>query len=161
MTADQRVNLKQNVQVDPLINQWYAWSYLVPPATRSMDEEHVCRKAPPQDYAIVPFRSSDARGCLEESLYAGRAIHGLRPSRVREVKTLLDRILKEQAELLALAEAIKSLDSLLEAKADGTSLEALYAEVPAPLRGHVELVYDLNNSPSFRLLEGLLYASKL
>ena len=32
--------------------------------------------------------------------------------------------------------------------------------MPGPLRGYVELVYDLNNHPSFRLLEPLLYRSK-
>ena len=32
-------------------------------------------------------------------------------------------------------------------------------EVPEPLRGFVELVYDLNHNPSFRLIEPLLYQS--
>ena len=36
---------------------------------------------------------------------------------------------------------------------------ALYAEIPEPLRGYVELVYDLNGNPSFRLIEALLYRS--
>ena len=35
----------------------------------------------------------------------------------------------------------------------------MYAEVPACLQGYVELVYDLNNHPSFRLIEPLLYKS--
>jgi L-ascorbate metabolism protein UlaG (beta-lactamase superfamily) len=35
----------------------------------------------------------------------------------------------------------------------------LYAEIPAELQGYVELVYDLNNQPSFRLIEPLLYRS--
>jgi L-ascorbate metabolism protein UlaG (beta-lactamase superfamily) len=156
MTADQRVYLKQNVQVDPLINQWYAWSYLVPPATRSMYVAKHHLKIM-QSFLSAPQIHVAA---LKNPSMLGGPFMNYGPSKVREVKTLLDRILKEQADLLALAEAIKSLDSLLEAKADGNSLEALYAEVPAPLRGHVELVYDLNNSPSFRLLESLLYASK-
>ena len=36
MTARPPVYLRPKVQFDPLINQWYAWSYLLPPATRSM-----------------------------------------------------------------------------------------------------------------------------
>jgi hypothetical protein len=51
------------------------------------------------------------------------------------------------------------LDALLREKAAGFSLEPLYAEVPPALRGYVELVYDLNNQPSFRLIEPLLYKS--
>ncbi|MEO0934013.1 MAG: hypothetical protein AAFY21_09715, partial [Cyanobacteria bacterium J06641_2] len=31
-----KVFLKPNAIAEPLINQWYAWSYLVPPATAAM-----------------------------------------------------------------------------------------------------------------------------
>jgi L-ascorbate metabolism protein UlaG (beta-lactamase superfamily) len=48
---------------------------------------------------------------------------------------------------------------MLRDKATGYSLESLYAEVPPELQGYVELVYDLNNHPSFRLIEPLLYKS--
>jgi L-ascorbate metabolism protein UlaG (beta-lactamase superfamily) len=61
--------------------------------------------------------------------------------------------------LINLSRAIEQLDALLREKADGYSLESLYAEVPACLQGYVELVYDLNNHPSFRLIEPLLYKS--
>ncbi|HLJ90594.1 MAG TPA: MBL fold metallo-hydrolase, partial [Candidatus Angelobacter sp.] len=35
--------LKENVQVEPLIDQWYAWSHLIPPATaaRNITERHM------------------------------------------------------------------------------------------------------------------------
>jgi L-ascorbate metabolism protein UlaG (beta-lactamase superfamily) len=49
---------------------------------------------------------------------------------------------------------------MLRANAKGFSLESLYALVPEPLRGYVELVYDLHNNPSFRLIEPLLYKSR-
>jgi L-ascorbate metabolism protein UlaG (beta-lactamase superfamily) len=48
---------------------------------------------------------------------------------------------------------------MLRNEAKGFSLEPLYSRVPDCLRGYVELVYDLNNNPSFRLLEPLLYES--
>ncbi len=38
-------------------------------------------------------------------------------------------------------------------------MEPLYSRVPERLRGYVELVYDLNNQPSFGLIEPLLYRS--
>src|SRR5437016_12028105 len=49
---------------------------------------------------------------------------------------------------------------MLREHAKGHSLHPLYDKVPGILRGYVELVYDLNNHPSFRLVEPLLYRSK-
>jgi len=67
--------------------------------------------------------------------------------------------LTQRSHLINLSRAIEQLDALLREKAVGYSLESLYAEVPACLQGYVELVYDLNNHPSFRLIEPLLYKS--
>ncbi|MBC7541745.1 MAG: MBL fold metallo-hydrolase, partial [Candidatus Sericytochromatia bacterium] len=41
----------------------------------------------------------------------------------------------------------------------GGTMESHYADVPAPLRGFVELTFDMNHHAGFRLLEGLLYRS--
>ena len=79
---------------------------------------------------------------------------------VEEIKALRDRTVKDCAELLELSKAITQLDELLASKAKGFCIQDLYAEVPGPLQGYVELVYDLNNHPSFRLLEPLLYKSR-
>ena len=49
---------------------------------------------------------------------------------------------------------------MLKSNAKGYSLEPLYERVPEILRGYVELVYDLNNNPSFRFFESLLYQSR-
>ena len=48
----------------------------------------------------------------------------------------------------------------MPANANVFSLEPLYEKVPEILKGYVELVYDLNNNPSFRFYEHLLYKSK-
>ena len=34
--------LKSNVQLEPLVDQWYGWSHLIPPATaaRNLTERH-------------------------------------------------------------------------------------------------------------------------
>jgi L-ascorbate metabolism protein UlaG (beta-lactamase superfamily) len=61
--------------------------------------------------------------------------------------------------LIELSRAICELDALLRERATGHSLESLYGQIPGPLRGYVELVYDLHNNPSFRLIEPLLYKS--
>jgi len=80
--------------------------------------------------------------------------------RTEDVKALRDRTARDRTKLIELSRAIDDLDSLLREKANGYSLESLYAEVPTCLQGYVELVYDLNNQPSFRLIEPLLYKSQ-
>jgi len=80
-------------------------------------------------------------------------------NRAEEVKFLRDRTLDEQAPLIALAQAIQQLTKLLKEEATGFALEPLYEKVPAPLQGYVELFYDLQNQPSFRFYEALLYRS--
>jgi L-ascorbate metabolism protein UlaG (beta-lactamase superfamily) len=82
-------------------------------------------------------------------------------NRESDVKALKDRTLRERKDLIELSQAIDNLDAMLRAKAKGYSLEGLYAEIPACLQGFVEIVYDLNNQPSFRLIESLLYRSRL
>jgi L-ascorbate metabolism protein UlaG (beta-lactamase superfamily) len=68
--------------------------------------------------------------------------------------------MEEQAEIIAFASAFRELSKILREKADGSSLEPLYEEVPDLLRGYVELYYDIHNNPSFRLYESLLYRSR-
>jgi L-ascorbate metabolism protein UlaG (beta-lactamase superfamily) len=79
--------------------------------------------------------------------------------RVDDIRELRDRTKRERAALIELSEAIDSLDSMLRSAAKGYSLHPLYDKVRSPLRGYVELLYDLNNHPSFRLIEPLLYRS--
>ena len=80
--------------------------------------------------------------------------------RVNEISELRARTKRAHADLLELSNAIASLDNMLRSKAKGFSMQSLYKEVPPALQGYVELVYDLNNNPSFRLLESLLYTSR-
>jgi L-ascorbate metabolism protein UlaG (beta-lactamase superfamily) len=80
--------------------------------------------------------------------------------RVQEIKDLLANTLHERACLVALSKALEELDRMLQSKARGESLHPLYAQIPPILKGYVELVYDLNNHPSFRILESLLYRSE-
>jgi hypothetical protein len=62
--------------------------------------------------------------------------------------------------LLELSSAIATLDEILRTHAKGFSLQPLYKMAPDILKGYVELVYDLNNNPSFRIIEPLLYRSR-
>jgi len=79
--------------------------------------------------------------------------------RVAEIAALRDRTKTERAGLLALSSAVGKLDAMLRTRATGYSLQPLYCEVPEILKGYVELVYDLNDHASFRIIEPLIYNS--
>jgi L-ascorbate metabolism protein UlaG (beta-lactamase superfamily) len=156
MSQDSSVYLKPNVQVEPLVDQWYAWPHLIPPATaaRNITERHLKIM---DSYISNP--QIHANAVKNPKMLGGPFIdHG--GKRVDEIKALREAIKKDRADLIELSGAIASLDALLRTNAKGHSLQPLYAKVPDILRGYVELVYDLNNQPSFRLIEPFLYKSK-
>lgn len=148
--------LRPNVLLEPLVDRWYAWPHLIPPATaaRNIAERHLRIM---ESYINAP--DAHAAAVKNRKLLGGPFMEYGR-TRVDEVKRLRDRTTSERAHLIALSKAITELDELLKTGADGHSLEALYEKVPQPLQGYVELVYDLNNQSSFRLLEPLLYKSR-
>jgi len=156
MSHNKLFYLRQNIQVEPLIDHWYAWSHLIPPATaaRNITERHIkimdSYIGGPQIHANAVKNPKMLGGPFID--YGGK--------RVDEIRALRDRIRKERAHLLELSAAVQALDSMLRERANGHSLQPLYSAIPDTLRGYVELVYDLNNHPSFRLLEPLLYRSR-
>jgi len=80
--------------------------------------------------------------------------------RVDEIRNLRDQTKRMRAHLIELSNAIASLDETLRTQAKGFSLQPLYQLTPDILKGYVELVYDLNHNPSFRIIEPLLYRSR-
>lgn len=149
------VYLKPNVLVEPLFNQWYAWTNLIAPATSSMYVSNLHLKIM-QSFVAGPQLHVSA---LKNPAMLGGPFINYGVERVNEVRELLERTKQEQAHVIEFAEAIKALDKTLAEEANSLSLEPLYQKVPAPLKGYVELVYDLNHSPSIRFIEGLLYRS--
>jgi L-ascorbate metabolism protein UlaG (beta-lactamase superfamily) len=152
----QPLYLKQNVLAEPLFNQWYAWPGLIAPASAAMFIANSHLKimqsfvSAPQVH-IAALRNPAMRG--------GPFIH-YDASRVPDIKALMEKTSKEQAHMLELAAAIRTLTDLLDTEATGFSLELLYQKVPDGLKGYVELVYDLSNHASIRFIEGLLYKSR-
>ena len=149
------VYLKPNIRIEPLFNQWRAWTHLIPPSTAAMNmlakqiplmESYLKEFHDPEDYAI------------NSSLISKRAInYGV--NKVDEIEALLDKTLKEQAKLVELAQAIRQFSRVLLSQARGCSLEPLYQKLPMALRGFVELVYNFNNQPSIRFIESLIYTN--
>jgi L-ascorbate metabolism protein UlaG (beta-lactamase superfamily) len=155
MTTE-KVYLKPTVVAEPLFNQWYAWSYLIAPATAAMyianSHVKIMRSFVSAPHVHVAALKNPAMlGGPFLNYAAGRAI---------EIKALLAKTEKEHGHMIEFASAVKALDETLQNEAQGHSLEPLYQKVPEILKGFVELVYDLNNHPSIRFIEGLLYRSK-
>ncbi|CDG82043.1 2-dehydro-3-deoxyphosphooctonate aldolase [Janthinobacterium agaricidamnosum NBRC 102515 = DSM 9628] len=151
---NKKIYLKPNVVFEPLINQWYAWTFLVQPAT----------------YAMV-LKNSQLR--IMESFVKAPELHKRSAEKMaggpflnggKEIVAVIEELIASSkvkcTALLELAEAMRELDALLAEKGDGDSLSSLYPEIPAGLRGLVELGYDLSGHPSFRFIESLLYESE-
>ncbi len=155
MNNSQALYLRQNIQMEPLIDHWYAWPHLIPPATaaRNITGRHMKIM---NSYVTSPQVHSNA---VKNPKMLGGPFIDLNGGRVDEVRALRDRIKTERAHLFELSAAITQLDEMLRANAKGYNLHPLYSQVPEILRGYVELVYDLNHQPSFRLIEALLYKS--
>lgn len=156
MDNSEKYYLRQNIQVEPLIDHWYAWPHLVPPATaaRNITERHLKIM---DSYISNPQIHANA---VKNPKMMGGPFIDYGGKRVDEIRALRDRIKKERAHLLELSAAVAALDAMLRENAKGHSVQSLYPKVPEILKGYVELVYDLNNHPSFRLVEPLLYRSK-
>ena len=155
MTKSASCYLRPNVVAEPLVDGWYAWAHLIPPATlaRNITERHLKII---DSYLESPETHEAA---VKDPRLLGGPFMDLKQRRLEDVRKLRERTLRERSHLTTLSRAIAELDTLLRQKAAGFSLEPLYAEIPTALKGYVELVYDLNNQPSFRLIEPLLYKS--
>lgn len=153
---DEYYYLRPNVQLDPLVNQWYAWSHLISPATAAMTVANGHVKIM-KSFISAPEIHLAA---IRNPAMRGGPFMDLPASAVSEVKALLEKTLDGQAHMLELAIGIKKLNELIASEAKGSSMEPLYEKVSDVLKGYVELVYDLNRNPSVRFMEGVLYNSK-
>lgn len=148
--------LKPNVVIEPLIARWYAWSHLISPATAAMN---VVGRHLKIMNSYIQSPQIHAAAVLNPRMLGGPFMDYKR-SRVDDVRKLRDETRFRQGRSIELAEALVTLDKMLKKEAKGYSLEALYEQVPDMLKGYVELIYDLNNNPSFRVFESLLYKSE-
>ncbi|WP_286761487.1 MBL fold metallo-hydrolase [Salegentibacter sp. UBA1130] len=151
-----QVYLKPNLVIEPLFDNWFAWGHLISPATSAMNIVGRHLKIM-NSYVKAP--SVHAAAVKNPKMLGGPFID-YNGERVDEIKKLRDKTLTEQEDMIKFWEAVNELDKILKSKAKGYSLEPLYDEVPEILKGYVELTYDLNNFPSFRFFEALLYHSK-
>jgi L-ascorbate metabolism protein UlaG (beta-lactamase superfamily) len=148
--------LRPNIAVEPLIDQWYAWPHLIAPATaaRNLTHRHLRIMESYLENPEAHAAASRAPGL------AGGPFMNFEHNQVAAISALRDHTVAARRNLIEMSAAIDELDSLLNEQAKGYSLEPLYRLVPAALQGYVELGYDLRNQASFRFIERLLYTSK-
>ena len=147
--------LRPDVVVEPLYNRWHATPQLLSPVTAPMyvANDHLRLM---QSFVANPQIHVSA---LQNPAMRGGPFIDHPVARAAEIRRLMEHTEDRQAPLLQFARAIKTLRQLLQKRAQGASLEPLYAEVPEVLRGYVELGYDLEHRASFRFVESLLYES--
>lgn len=148
--------LKQNTQIEPLINDWYAWIQIIPPVQGALNLLH--RHLPMmKSYVSAPEVHASA---VKNPEFRGGPFIDLNGEHVEEVEALIAKASGDNKRQIEFAKAIRDLYKLLEEEATGYSMEPIYEKVPDVLKGLVELVYDMNHNPSFRFFEGLLYKSE-
>ncbi|MEL7002734.1 MAG: MBL fold metallo-hydrolase [Bacteroidota bacterium] len=147
--------LKRNVQIEPLFNQWYAHPLLIPPATAAMFimNSHINIM---KSYVQMPMAHAAA---LQNPDMIGGPFIDYGGERVKEINDLLHNTEASLVKMTDLAESIKELYHILKNKAKGYPLLDLYKEIPEGINGYIELNYDLENQPSFRVIEKLFYGS--
>lgn len=148
--------LKPNVHIEPLVSQWHAHLGLIAPHTASVYT--TSQLAILKSYVQMPMAHASA---LKDPDQAGGPFVDLGGQRVDEVRQLRADMEQRAKPLLELAQAVKDLSRLLATEAHGLPLAGLYDQIPAPLKGLVELTYDLSHRPDFRFYEALLYREPL
>src|ERR1700730_7159599 len=122
MSAE-KLFLKANVVGEPLVDHWYAWSHLIPPATLAMNVVGRHLKIM-ESYVKAPQVHSAA---VKNPAMLGGPFIDYKVPRGAEIQALIDRTRPEGTRLLELAAAIDQLDDLLRQEARGHSLEPLYS----------------------------------
>src|SRR5262249_48595273 len=99
-------------------DMWYAWPYLIPPATAARNITH-------RHFAIMDsyLMSPDLhREAARNPQLLGGPFMDYAQDRSGDIRALLERTKRERAHLIRLSEAIDSLDRLIAEKARGYSM---------------------------------------
>src|SRR6476646_11219017 len=98
---DELLYLKPNVQVEPLMDQWYAWAHLIPPPTaaRNITDRHLKIM---DSYISAPQIHANA---VKNPKMLGGPFIDYDGKRVDEIKELRARLLKQRPCLVTLSKA--------------------------------------------------------
>src|ERR1700722_2325920 len=143
---EQFVYLKNNIVMAPLVDNWYAWAHLIAPCTYALNIRN--RHLPIlRSYIANPEVHEEA---VRDPRMLGGPFMEFPKEKLDLAIAHMTRLEQDNKEMLALAEDLGTLNSLLKKYGDGRSLEPLYNRMPDSLKGCVELFYDINNTSSYR-----------
>lgn len=145
--------LKSTIKAEPIIWNWYAWSYLIPPATAACNIVGRHLKIM-NSYLLAP--QAHVQAVNNPKLLGGPFID-LNGEKLEEIAALIDKTKADCSALIEFENGLKESDNIIKNEALGGSLSDFYNRLPDSVGGLVELVYDLNNNPSLRLIEPLIY----
>jgi L-ascorbate metabolism protein UlaG (beta-lactamase superfamily) len=156
--ADSRTAyLRPQIKVEPLMYGWHAWPHLLAPLQHGLN---IVNRQVGIMKSFVSNPSIHVAASRNPALAGGPFID-LPPGERGAVQDLLTSTLREFAPLVELANAYLEFDRSLQSSANGYTLESFYESMPTPLRGLVELFYDINSHPKIRFFEQLLWDLKL
>ena len=148
--------LRPEVIAEPLVNYWYAWTYLVAPAAAAMlVGNHQMRVLD----SFLRQPELHRRAVSESAMRGGMVID--HTGDLGPVSDLLERTRAGCKAQIAFCQAVRELGQILATRIEPLSMADLYARVPPILKGVVELSYDLQHRPGFRFIEKLLYEPPL
>lgn len=148
--------LRGDVKAEPLINRWYAWSYMISPVSYSLIARNLHLRVL-ESYLKSPklhaqaSRNQDLKGGLFVD-YDGD---------LETMRRFVETSKCALEPLLQLGSDILEFDALLQNEAQGDAMAPFYDRLPESLRGRVELTYDLYHHPKIRFIEPLFYDSPL
>lgn len=155
MSREKRYRLADSTVIEPLVDRWSAWSYLIAPVTAGLHLLHYQLKVM-ESYVADPEMHVKVS---QDPHFSGGAFMNIPSERANEVRRLLAQTKEKREASLKFSRSITEFHNLLVAEADGESLKPFYEWMPDSLGGYVELVYDYYNRASVRFLEGMLYES--
>lgn len=153
--AEELYYLKPNVIAEPLVFNWYATPFLTAPHTAAMFFKNKLFKIM-ESYIEKPEFHENS---LKKRALTGGPFIRFSTRDVHAVESLYKNCLAELSHLLELAQAIETVNTMLDSLPRGAPLEPLYPDLPTAIKGYIELVYDLQNRANFRFFESLLYKS--
>jgi L-ascorbate metabolism protein UlaG (beta-lactamase superfamily) len=151
-----RYRLAESACVEPLVAGWAAWPHTFAPVAYSL---HLLNYQLPVLRSFLGNPRLHETSCRNPRLLGG-AFVDVPSNRVEDVRALHEALTAGSNDNIEFAQALLRFCRELVDQAKGQSLDELYARLPEPLRGYVELLYDYMNHPFVRCLEGRMYRSR-
>ena len=136
-----------------LVARWFAWPHLIAPVQHAMN---IAFRHLPLMQSFVATPQVHIAAANDPSMLGGPFLD-LPESAVPDIKALVQQTTTQFSELITFAKDLKTFDQALQSGANGFCLSEFYSQMPASLAGATELSYDLNNNPTLRLIEEIIY----